>query len=141
MWIVHSKMTEFYKLPDYIKSDMLKEKFIEFLVCYSNNITKQNINYVLNELLELSDRQWNTYENLDNEIKCQIEKFLISIIDFENESIMDSMLCIIPRLGLENLFLYVLSKKDVIVNKNVVQNIIESEKEYGKTVSNPYADM
>lgn len=138
---MHSKMTEFYKLPDYIKSDMLKEKFIEFLVCYSNNITKQNINYVLNELLELSDRQWNTYENLDNEIKCQIEKFLISIIDFENESIMDSMLCIIPRLGLENLFLYVLSKKDVIVNKNVVQNIIESEKEYGKTVSNPYADM
>ena len=42
---MHSKMTEFYKLPDYIKSDMLKEKFIEFLVCYSNNITKQNIAY------------------------------------------------------------------------------------------------
>ena len=134
-------MTEFYKLPDYVKSDMLKEKFIEFLVCYSNNTTKENINYVLDELLELSDRQWNTYENLDNEVKCQIEKFLISIIDFENESIMDSILCIIPRIGLENLFLYVLSKKDMIVNKNVVKNIIESETEYGETVSNPYADM
>lgn len=134
-------MTEFYNLPDNIKSDMLKEKFIEFLVCYSNNTTKENINYVLDELSELSDRQWNTYENLDNEVKCQIEKFLISIIDFENESIMDSILCIIPRLGLENLFLYVLSKKDVIVNKKVVQNIIESKTEYGETVSNPYADM
>lgn len=134
-------MTEFYKLPDNIKNDMLKEKFIEFLVCYSNNTTEENINYVLDELLELSDRQWNTYENLDNEVKCQIEKFLISIINFESESIMDSILCIIPRLGLENLFLYVLSKKDVIVNKNVVQNIIESEIEYGETVSDPYADM
>lgn len=134
-------MTEFYKLPDNIKSDMLKEKFIEFLVCYNNNTAKENINYVLDELLELSDRQWNTYENLDNEVKCRIEKFLISIIDFENENIMDSILCIIPRLGLENLFLYVLSKKDMIVNKNVVQNIIESEIEYGKTVNNPYADM
>ncbi|MBD5134499.1 MAG: hypothetical protein HDT39_00840 [Lachnospiraceae bacterium] len=134
-------MTEFYNLPDNIKSDMLKEKFIEFLVCYSNNTTKENINYVLDELSELSDRQWNTYENLDNEVKCQIEKFLISVIDFENESIMDSILCIIPRLGLENLFLYVLSKKDVIVNKKVVQNIIESKTEYGETVSNPYADM
>lgn len=134
-------MTEFYKLSDYIKSNMLKEKFIEFLVCYGNDTTKENINYVLDELLELSDRQWNTYENLDNEVKCQIEKFLVSIIDFENESIMDTILCIIPRLGLENLFLYVLNKKDVIVNKNVVKNIIESETEYGETVSNPYADM
>lgn len=134
-------MTEFYKLPDYIERDMLKEKFIEFLVCYSNNTTKENINYALDELLELADRQWNTYEVLDNEIKCQIEKYIISIIDLENESIMDSILCIIPRIGLENLFLYVLSKKDIIANKNVVQNINESEAEYGKNVSNPYADM
>ena len=134
-------MTEFYKLPDYIERDMLKEKFIEFLVCYSNNTTKENINYALDELLELADRQWNTYEVLDNEIKCQIEKYIISIIDLENESIMDSILCIIPRIGLENLFLYVLSKKDIMANKNVVQNINESEAEYGKNVSNPYADM
>lgn len=46
-------MTEFYKLPDYIESELLKEKFIEFLGCYSNNTTKDNINYALNELSEL----------------------------------------------------------------------------------------
>lgn len=134
-------MSEFYKLPDYVKSDMLKEKFIEFLVYYGNNTTRENIDYVLNELSELSDRQWNTYEYLDNEIKTQIEKFLILIIDLENEDIMDAILYIIPRLGLENLFSYVLSKKDLIANKNVVQNIIEAESEYGETVSNPYSGM
>lgn len=134
-------MTEFYKLPDYVKNDMLKEKFIEFLVYYGNNTTRENIDYVLNELSELSDRQWNTYEYLDNEIKTQIEKFLSLIIDLENEDIMDAILYIIPRLGLENLFSYVLSKKDLIANKNVVQNIIEAESEYGETVSNPYSGM
>ena len=134
-------MTEFYKLPDYVKSDMLKEKFIEFLVYYGNNTTRENIDYVLNELSELSDRQWNTYEYLDNEIKTQIEKFLTLIIDLENEDIMDAILYIIPRLGLGNLFSYVLSKKDLIANKNVVQNIIEAESEYGETVSNPYSGM
>ena len=134
-------MTEFYKLPDYVKNDMLKEKFIEFLVYYGNNTTRENIDYVLNELSELSDRQWNTYEYLDNEIKTQIEKFLSLIIDLENEDIMVAILYIIPRLGLENLFSYVLSKKDLIANKNVVQNIIEAESEYGETVSNPYSGM
>lgn len=50
-------MTEFYKLPDNIESDILKEKFGEFLVYYSNNTTKENIDYALNELSELADRQ------------------------------------------------------------------------------------
>lgn len=45
-------MTEFYKLPDYVKSDLLKENFIEFLVCYSNNTTQENVEFVLNELTE-----------------------------------------------------------------------------------------
>ena len=134
-------MTEFYKLPDYMESDKLREKFIEYLTCYNNNTTKEDIGYVLDELLELSDRQWHTYENLDDEVKCQIEKFLISIIDLEDENVMESILCIIPRLGLETLFLYVLSKKDMIANKNVIQNIMESEREYGETVNNPYSDL
>lgn len=97
--------------------------------------------FVLNELAELSDRQWNTFENLDNEIKSQIEKFLALLINFESEDIMDAILYIIPRLGLENLFLYVLSRKDVIANRNVVRSIIEAESEYGETVSNPYSGM
>lgn len=134
-------MTEFYKRPDYVKSDLLKENFIDFLVCYSNNTTQENVEFVLNELTELSDRQWNTFENLDNEIKSQIEKFLALLINFESEDIMDAVLYIIPRLGLENLFLYVLSRKDVIANRNVVRSIIEAESEYGETVSNPYSGM
>lgn len=134
-------MTEFYKLPDYIEPEILKEKFIEFLVYYSNNTTKENINYALNELLELSDRQWNTYKILDDELKVCIEKYIISIINLEDEDIMDCILCIIPRIGLDKLYIYIYNKKDTIVNKYVVENIIESEIEYGKNIKNPYSDM
>lgn len=100
-------MTEFYRLPDNIESDILKEKFDEFLVYYSNNTTKENIDYALNELSELADRQQHTYKALDNELRADIEKYILSIIDLENEDIMDTVLCIVPRIGLDSLYKYI----------------------------------
>lgn len=100
-------MLLFIKLPDYIEPEILKEKFIEFLVYYSTNTTKENINYALNELLELSNRQWNTYKILDDELKVCVEKYIISIINLEDKDIMDCILCIIPRIGLDKLYIYI----------------------------------
>lgn len=134
-------MTEFYKLPDNIESDILKEKFGEFLVYYSNNTTKENIDYALNELSELADRQQHTYKALDDELRADIEKYILSIIDLENEDIMDTVLCIVPRIGLDSLYKYIYNKKATIVNKKVVEIIIESEIEYGENVGNPYSGM
>lgn len=134
-------MTKFYELPDSIDYVKMKEYFIEFLICYCNNTDVSNVYYVLNELIELSDRQWHTYELLDNEIKEQLEKYLKSIIDFEDEQIMDCILCIIPRLGMGKLFRYILENKMNIKSQNVLHNILESEIEYGKEVDNPYFGM
>lgn len=134
-------MTRFNELPDSIECVKLKEYFIEFLICYCNSTDAFDIYYILNELLELSDRQWHTYELLDQEIKQQLERYLKSIIDFEDEEIMDYILCIIPRLGLENLFEYILKNKINIHNENVMANINEAESEYGGEVNNPYAGM
>ena len=134
-------MTHFHELPDSIEGEKLKEYFVEFLVCYCNNTDTSNVYYALSELLELSDRQWCTYELLDNEIREQLEKYLKSIIDFENEEIMDCILCIIPRLGLGNLFRYILENKMNVHNESVLHNILESEIEYGKEVDNPYFGM
>ena len=134
-------MTEFQRLPDNIESDILKERFIEFLAYYSNNTAKENINYVLNELSELADRQWYTYKALDDELKSGIEKYILSIIDLENEDIMDTVLCIVPRIGLDSLYKYIYNKKATIANKKVVELIIESEIEYGENVGDPYSGM
>lgn len=54
---------------------------------------------------------------------------------------MDSILCIIPRIGLDSLYKKIYNQKENIANKNVVENTIKSEIEYGKNVDNPYSDM
>lgn len=132
-------MTKFYELPDSVEYDRLKDYFADFFECYCNNGT--DILYALNELLELADRQWHTYELLEKGVKEQVEKYLMSVIDFEDEEIMDCILCIIPRIGLGNLFRYILHNKSLIHNQVVLLNITESEKEYGESVDNPYSGM
>lgn len=130
-------MTNFYKLPDSLDTNNLKKYFVQFLTYYNTN--RKNNYYVLSELLELADRQWHTYELLDGEIKEQLEKYLKSVMDFEDEKNMDYILCIIPRLGMGNLFRHILQNKKSIQNKDVLEIICESEIEYGKEVDNPYA--
>lgn len=134
-------MTRFSTLPDSLECDKLKGYFIEFLVCYCNRTDGLDIYYILNELLELADRQWHTYELLNQEIKQQLERYLQSIINFEDEEIMDYILCIIPRLGMGNLFDYILKNRTNIHNENVKINIREAESEYGCNVDDPYAGV
>ncbi len=132
-------MTKFHELPDSVEYDRLKGYFAEFFACYYNNST--DVLYALNELLELADRQWHTYELLEEDVREQAEKYLRSVIDFEDEEIMDCILCIIPRIGLGNLFRYILHNRALIHNQIVLSNIAESENEYGDSVDNPYSGM
>lgn len=134
-------MTSFHELPDSMASGSLKQCFIQFLIYYSNHTDVTNVCYALSELLELADRQWHTYELLDKDIKEQLERYLKSVIDLENEEIMDYILCIIPRIGMGSLFDYILLNKSNIHNKVVLENICECETEYDKDVNNPYAGM
>lgn len=69
-------MTKFSELPDSMRSDELKPYFFEF-IANNNNIHINNMEDALYELLELSERQWHSYEILDGKIKSQIEEFLI----------------------------------------------------------------
>ncbi len=135
------EMTEFYKLPDTLDEDVLKKQFYEFITCYYNDTSVSNVNYALSELLELSERQWNTYELLDKEIKKVIEQYLKSIINFEDKEIIDYMLSIIPMLGLKELFDYIIQNKKTICDETIVKIIEEVEAEYGADVDNPYSGM
>ena len=134
-------MTKFHELPDAIECGKMKEYFEEYLSHYSNNTKSENVNYALSELLELADRQWHTYQLLEECVKEKVERYLEEIIDFEDAEIMDYILCIIPRIGLSNLFSYILQNKSSIQNREVLLNITESENEYGGNVDNPYSGM
>ncbi|MCI6693794.1 MAG: hypothetical protein MR510_15215 [Clostridium sp.] len=128
---------KFSNLPDYMTIDELKTNFEEFLKYYDNYY--YNIEEGLEDLYELADRQWHTYELLSDSLKEKIEEYLYKIIDLDSYPIMDWILVIIPRLGLENVFFTILKRKKYIKNIEVLKLIEEAEEEYGDTVSNPYS--
>lgn len=128
---------KFSNLPDYMTIDELKTNFEEFLKYYDNYY--YNIEEGLEDLYELADRQWHTYELLSDSLKEKIEEYLYKIIDLDSYPIIDWILVIIPRLGLENVFFTILKRKKYIKNIEVLKLIEEAEEEYGDTVSNPYS--
>ena len=85
-------MKKYCDLPDYMEEE-LKKYFNEFIVLYGSSRT--DIEYALDELFELSDRQWNTYEIIDEITKNNIERYLFNIISLESETIMDHILVIV----------------------------------------------
>ena len=103
---------KFSNLPDYMTIDELKTNFEEFLKYYDNYY--YNIEEGLEDLYELADRQWHTYELLSDSLKEKIEEYLYKIIDLDSYPIMDWILVIIPRLGLENVFFTILKRKKYI---------------------------
>lgn len=130
---------KFSELSDYLNVEDIECYFMEFLNIYSG--TRDNVEFALSELFELSDRQWHTYTLLKSKIKQEIEKYIFEIIDYESTSIMEWILVIIPRLGLGEVFKFIINRKQNILNNKIIQLIEESEKEYGKTVDNPYSSL
>ena len=132
------RMTEFFKLPDGMNKRELKQCFLDFLEVYAKSTSTQNIEYALSELLELADRQWHTYELLDEDIKRQIEHYIIYHLEFQDEEMVDTVLCIVPRLSLGKVFQYLQQKRKYIKNECIVADIVDAEKEYGAHVENPF---
>ncbi len=132
-------MTEYFKLPDVLSVSQLRGYFEEYFRVYGEGC--EDTVYALDELLELADRRWHTYEQPDIDINERITDYLRSVIDFENEDIMGSVLCIIPRIGLGELFDFILRRCPDIRNVKVAEMIRRCEREYGKTVSDPYAKI
>ncbi len=74
------KLEYYQSLPDYMAVKELKILFRNILSEIKNS--NSNLEESLGILLELADRQWHTYEVLDEPIKSELEEWLLSIIDF-----------------------------------------------------------
>lgn len=134
-------MTHFRDLPESVDSNELKQCFIEFLIIYANKTNIEIVYYALSELLELAERQWHTYELLDENLKKQLSIYLESVINFEDKKIMHYILRVIPYLGMGTLFRYIIDNKGYIKNVDVLNDIAYAEKDYGDDVDNPYSGI
>lgn len=133
-------MLEYYKnLPDYMSVDELKKLFNNFKSNVEDN--EYDVGEVLESLLELADRQWHTYELLDNDIRDEIENWLLSINDIDSEDVIEYITLIVGRLGLVKLYETIKDALSVNLKKEVRQIIIETVKEMDGHVENPFYGM
>lgn len=129
---------KFLDIPAYITSEKLESYFEEFLNYYEN--CYYNIDEILEELVELSEIQWNTHELISKPLKNKLENYLFKIIDLDSYPIMDLIFIIIGRLGLDNIYLWIIENKKSIKNIEVIKDIEEIEKEYGYSYVDPYSN-
>lgn len=133
-------MLEYYRsLPDYMSVDELKKLFSSFLS--EIRTTNSNLEESLESLLELADRQWHTYELLDEDVKREIEEWLLSIIDFDSDEIIEYLTLIVGRLGLSKLYVTIKSSLTSNLKKEVRQIIEETVNEIDGHVEDPYYGM
>ena len=133
-------MFETYEsLPDYMEVTELCEYFHNFL----NQVNSEQYNLVeaLEALLELSDRQWHTYEILDTCVKNKVEGWLISVLDLDAEDYVEYATSIIGRLGLVELHKILKDSLKTNLNKEVRDIIEETVNELNGHVEDPYYGM
>ena len=133
-------MQDYYQnLPDYLSTDELKVEFNNFIK--SIEAIEYDLLDALQSLIELADRQWHTYKLIDEMLKEKIEDWLIRVIDFNSEEIIEYETSVIGRLGLSKLFSLT---KDALLSdlkKEIRQIIEETIAEIGDHVKDPYHGM
>ena len=112
----------------------VKEKIDEFLV----DIDQAVLQWKFEQLCELADRQFNTYEKLDDETINRIETFILKNIDYESFEIVDIVVTIVVRLGMKNLFDKIYLNLKNIKNESVKSLIMEIKQESYSELADPY---
>ena len=126
-------LKDYSKLPDSMEKVEVKEKIDEFLV----GIDQSLLQWKFDQLFELADRQFYTYEKLDDETITRIETFILENIDYECYEVVDTVLVIILRLGMKDLFDKIYLNLPNITNQSVKDVIIETKREYSN-IDDPY---
>ncbi len=133
------KLEYYQSLPDYMAVKELKILFRNILSEIKNS--NSNLEESLGILLELADRQWHTYEVLDEPIKSELEEWLLSIIDFDSDEIIDYLTLIMCRLGLSNLYVAIKNSLKSNLKKEVRKIIEEIVNEIDGHEGDPYYGM
>lgn len=132
--ILPDYLKDYSRLLDSMKEAEVKEKFKEFL----EGIDQAVLQWKFEQLCELDERQFYTYEMLDAETTNKIEAFILENIDYECYEIVDTVIVIVLRLGMKNLFDKIYLNLKNIKSDSIKTLIIETRQEYYSTLEDPY---
>lgn len=124
-------------LPDNMEPSEVREYFTSVLheAMQLGNIDPLKISKAL---VQLSDRQWHTYELIDQATKIKVESWIELVWDVKFKTLVDDILTIITYLGLENSFKLVENSLTPELDKETSDLIQEAIRELKDHVSNPY---
>lgn len=129
-------------LPDQLESNEIKLYFNEVLkeVNVESVLDKE---YVAQALWELSERQWHTYEVLDNETKERVNDWIkFHFTGILSKQFVELIGGIIGMLGLQKAY----DAFKEVYNKVILPDHLKDEfenifREYGDDVSDPYKEL
>ncbi|MEE1303899.1 MAG: hypothetical protein U0K68_01945 [Agathobacter sp.] len=132
------KLEEIRRLPDIIPIEESMKLFKKALSSFhEKEINKQQF---LEILLELTERQVKTYEILENDLRNEVDRCIVSIWNTDSYNDVDAILSIVVNLGLVKT--YDLVKESLNGQEDIREDIYEEIKECvdenGDDVSNPY---
>ncbi|TLG88065.1 hypothetical protein FEM54_27965 [Pseudomonas edaphica] len=134
------KKLEYYSaLPDSMPEGDIRSELVALLRDFEN----QDLGRLefSKSLLELSDRQWHTYTILDFELKCQVEEILKLIWDGQDLELVEIIIGVVARLGLEEVYNFVRTYPVEKLSLKVSSEIKVALAEIGNSVSDPYSGM
>ncbi|WP_277761782.1 hypothetical protein [Pseudomonas sp. A34-9] len=133
--------TLFYyqSLPDSMPVEDVAKELHELLM--EKSFSGKSKHDFLVALLELSDRQWHTYEPLCEPLKTQIKKVLISEWDGFDFEFAEGSIVVAADLGLAGLFDFISSQNISELSSEVAIEIEEAITELGDNIADPYSGM
>lgn len=131
---------KYKELPDRMESKNLEPYFEEFM--RENEATK-DYNNMIDDLYELADRQWNSYELMEPQLLDRFDKwFQLKLNDNEFDyHYIEATIVIMCMLGLQKSFNELKSVKNKIRNEKVVAIIDHSLKYREVIVKDPFISM
>ncbi|PIF52679.1 hypothetical protein LOY43_11670 [Pseudomonas sp. B21-041] len=129
----------YQSLPDSMPVEDVANEFHELLI--EKPFSGKSKFDFLQALLELSDRQWHTYEQLCESLKTQIEKTLINEWDGFDFDFAQGAIVVAAHLGLAGLFDFISSQNVSELSSEVAIEIKEAIAELGSNIADPYSGM
>lgn len=131
------KNADYYRsLPEGMASETIQRELEALLLVHADMSTLQ----LMEALEELADRQWHTYSLLAPSLKACVEQLIILRWQDQLE-ITESVLSIIPRLGLVNAWDFLVGLDRHMMSAASREAIDEAEVEMASTIADPYSGM
>ena len=124
-------------LPDSMTCWQLRDEFVEVLAADPES----NAELISAALFALSERQWSTYELVDEQLRADIAAMTLKLWNDHDGDLAEMLLGTTSRLGLGQVLRQLREKDWSLYSVSVRKAVAEAISEFGDTVDDPYSGI